>query len=313
MKKISKMIIAAIIFIAIISVGINSIKKEKKPTKNIEVGVENEQKEEIIELEPVEDVQRYYYNQLTLKEQEMYNKISSSKEQILEGQQVCIGVVKTMYDDFNEDLRAKIKKEAEEIKERAVWAYKLDNPMSTTWLNSYHSYLKVYSLTEGISYSIMIRPGEKRYFDFKSRNELEEAIKEIEKKTQEFVQNLSGTNEKKLQDIHDWLIEDAKYSNNLEMPNISNLYGCIIQKECVCGGFTYSFKYVADMAGIPVISVVGLESSAKKDSEINHAWNMAFVNGKWKVIDVTYDLTKGYKIPIQEYENSPTEIFNIPK
>lgn len=313
MKKISKMIIAAIIFIAIISVGINSIKKEEKPTKNIEVGVENEQKEEIIELEPVEDVQRYYYNQLTLKEQEMYNKISSSKEQILEGQQVCIGVVKTMYDDFNEDLRAKIKKEAEEIKERAVWAYKLDNPMSTTWLNSYHSYLKVYSLTEGISYSIMIRPGEKRYFDFKSRNELEEAIKEIEKKTQEFVQNLSGTNEKKLQDIHDWLIEDAKYSNNLEMPNISNLYGCIIQKECVCGGFTYSFKYVADMAGIPVISVVGLESSAKKDSEINHAWNMAFVNGKWKVIDVTYDLTKGYKIPIQEYENSPTEIFNIPK
>lgn len=313
MKKISKMIIAAIIFIAIISVGINSIKKEEKPTKNIEVGVENEQKEEIIELEPVEDVQRYYYNQLTLKEQEMYNKISSSKEQILEGQQVCIGVVKTMYDDFNEDLRAKIKKEAEEIKERVLWAYKLDNPMATTWLNSYHSYLKIYSSTEGISYSIMIRPGEKRYFDFKSRNELEEAIKEIEKKTQEFVQNLSGTNEKKLQDIHDWLIEDAKYSNNLEMPNISNLYGCIIQKECVCGGFTYSFKYVADMAGIPVISVVGLESSAKKDSEINHAWNMAFVNGKWKVIDVTYDLTKGYKIPIQEYENSPTEIFNIPK
>ena len=57
--------------------------------------------------------------------------------------------------------------------------------------------------------------------------------------------------------IHDWLLEDATYNADNGSIHMHDIYGAIIEKACVCDGFSYAFKYVADMADIPVITVIG--------------------------------------------------------
>lgn len=245
-----------------------------------------EPKENKIETsELVCDVRKYYYNQLTLEEQILYDNIESSKEEIMKNQEICIGELKSPYNEAKEN--------AEKILNRAIWAYKLDNPIATIWFNEYKRYLITQSSDSDIStFAIMISPKENSYYHFENQIELQKAIQEVEAKVEKFVSKLSGSDEEKLRSIHNWILQDTLYDESLQGTNIHNLYGAIIQKRCVCGGFAYSFKYVADKAGIPVVSVLGrhgIKSKASNQS-INHAWNEMLINGKWYLLDLTEDL-----------------------
>ena len=242
------------------------------------------------------DVQNYYYNQLTQEEKEMYKVLDSSKQKILQNEKICLGKV-SEYDD---------KEKTRNIYVRVVWAYRLDNPLAAIWLNKYKGFRVPDTL------EIILEPDEDgKYYEFANERELQQAIEMVETKTKEFVQQLKGTNRQKFEKIQEWLLTDLKYDDTLEQSNISNVFGCMIQKRAVCSGFTYAFKYVADMAQLPTIAVIG---TTRQEKEITHAWSILFMEGKWYVSDLARKLNNISEDNIfySKANYCPWKMFDVP-
>lgn len=265
------------------------------------------------------DTSRYYYNQLSEPEKEIYHRIGESKHKFINNEKVCIASNEYM----NEELKA--------MAERALLAYLLDNPISSIWLsdtnvqfgwdlevteNDYTMKDKGYFVTP---YGYQVYHKDPPKFVENSPEEIDRMIAEVESVTREFVQTLEGTDEERMKQIHDWLVTDSEYS--VETPYVRDVYGAIIQKVSCCAGDAYAFKYVADMAGLNVISVVGigvkegeslqqikLELEAEGlSSEANHAWNYAFsVYTGWSLVDCTWDRVI-HLTPTDEYKDYYTE------
>lgn len=230
----------------------------------------------LVSTSEIPETRRYYYEQLTQEERKMYEQLASSKQEFMENQEFCLGRMECLYNEAEIKVNESIK--------RAIWAYRLDNPISTLWLNHYEGYFYVKeSKEENVILEIIITPGENGYYDFETKEELQEAIEMVKRKTKEFVQQLFGTNEEKLYQIQEWLLDGTQYDFTAKEPNMNTVFGCIVQKVCVCGGLTYSFKYVADMAEIPVLSVIGED----KERGLTHVWNVMFVNDEWYRTDLT--------------------------
>lgn len=280
-----KAILFTTVVLLLISAGIYNVMDNNKSTQR-ETALEVKEKNKTVKLNC--DVRKYYYNQLTREEQMLYDSIEASKEKIMQNQEICIGQMESSYDEASE--------KAKQLMDKVVWAYRFDNPISTIWFNHYHRYLYAQNPKEKvISFDIMIKPKENGYYDFETQEELEEAIQEVQEKVDTFVSQLSGTNEQKLRAIHNWILKGAQYDDTLVLPNTSNLYGGMIQKKTICSGLTYSFKYVADKANIPVLTVIGaVKMAGEKEvgEELNHVWNEMWIDGKWYLVDLTGDLAK---------------------
>lgn len=174
----------------------------------------------------------------------------------------------------------------------------MDNPEISIWINKFQCSGKAEMLLDdnskyaGIEYNIQIAPDEEKttYADLSSPEEARQAIQEVEAKSEEFVKTLSGlSDEEKASQIHNWILEDAKYDSTVSIPNIRNIYGAIVQKECVCAGFAYAFKYLGDMAGLDSIIVTGTGITPNSFEAGPHAWNNISLDGEWSLVDLTWD------------------------
>lgn len=247
------------------------------------------------------DTSRYYYNQLNEVEQEIYDNLMKSRELFIDNQNIlCCSY------DGGEGIRP----EYNDYVTRAVHAYMFDNPLSSMWLNSMEMKFDVESVYINGEYShigkinLYLTPSNEtgRYADFQSPEEARAAIASVEAETKAFVETLTGTDEEKYTLIHDWIIEGATYDETTSVPNLRSVYGAIIQKNCVCAGFAYAYKYVADIAGLNVLYVTGIGQDKP------HAWNHTWVDGTWMLTDVTWDVTPitvwtQSKEPTNEYIN----------
>lgn len=123
---------------------------------------------------------------------------------------------------------------------------------------------------------------------------------EIDKITNEWmseINKLSSDLEK------EWLIV-RKLSDhityNINAPHNQSILGALIDKECVCNGYTMATTYFFNLAGIECFGVKG-----GKGSNL-HAWNIASINGIWYEVDTTWIDASDYKKT--DYYN--TEWFN---
>lgn len=116
------------------------------------------------------------------------------------------------------------------------------------------------------------------------------------------------TDYEKIKAVHDWVAENiyydegfapGKYTND-ELTSqvvLANRYG-------VCSGYSILCKDLLSAAGVPCKVVLGYaigESSDAGWSELNfdilaenHAWNMAYADGRWIMFDATWDSTNSY-------------------
>ena len=252
------------------------------------------------------DVRKFYYEQLNDIEKEIYDSMMNSKELFIENEEVlCYSYsAEKGYDQIYEEYAT-----------RAFFAYLYDNPMATMWVNSVSFKTGInsvyvngeYSHLESIELYIIPQEENGRYADFATSDETRKAIAEVESEVYSFVETLTGTEEEKYTKIHDWIIEGAEYDETGTASNLRSVYGAIIQKNCVCAGFAYAYKYVADVAGLNVLYVNGLGDGGA------HAWNHVFVNGEWKLVDVTWDVNPimvGYEngITTKEYINEEGDL-----
>lgn len=225
---------------------------------------------------------RYYYNQLNTTEKSIYDNLIHSQENFLNKENVhfSIGTYDVKSEVVLEDYIPSIQKVRK--------AYIYDNPTSDIWFHSYSCFL---TAIDGSIYFICQPKSAKESNSSLQANTLREEFVKFESKCSHFVSTLSGTELEKLTQIHNWIIQNAVYDTTLCLPDTTTAYGTIMNGYSVCSGFAYSFKYLCDLANLDVLYVVGDLYDRKTDSYYLHAWNVAYLEGNYFLIDVTLDLS----------------------
>ena len=82
--------------------------------------------------------------------------------------------------------------------------------------------------------------------------------------------------------IHDTLIGDIEYSEDVNIPISHSIAGAMTSgRSAVCEGYAKVMQVMMNCYGIENIYVTGLGNGG------GHAWNMVFLRGGWFYIDVT--------------------------
>ena len=105
-------------------------------------------------------------------------------------------------------------------------------------------------------------------------------VKEIEKE----IWNSSMSNEDKIKEAHNYIINNSKYDkdrsdNNIVKYKSDTAYGSLLEGYSLCGGYTDAMELFLEDMGI---------KSYKISSE-NHVWNAVYLNNAWYHLDLTWD------------------------
>lgn len=97
--------------------------------------------------------------------------------------------------------------------------------------------------------------------------------------------NLSALpDEKRVEKVNDYLCSLADYPASTPYSDESHtVYGCLIEKSCVCEGYAKTAKALLDRNGVEISYIRGTTSGG------NHGWNLVKLNGEWYHLDVTWN------------------------
>ncbi len=116
-----------------------------------------------------------------------------------------------------------------------------------------------------------------------SKEEKRKAVEEFNDKVLEIISKVpkyASDYEKELF-LHDYIIDNCKYSK--KAPHLFSAYGCLVDGEAVCEGYSRAAQILFSRVGIESRFVSGLMDGGM------HSWNMIKVNGYWYQLDVTGD------------------------
>ncbi len=221
----------------------------------------------------------YYYKQLNSTGQSIYDIIVKNEALLKEGTNSI-----------------KIDIDSSDVGEyfQSAWdAFILDRP-DIFWVDT----LKMSLVTKTISnifgtitYEYILEPGENNnYFldSFKTKEDVENAIQEVENKIETITRNAVGSTYDKVSFVHDTLVDLISYDQTSRVNN-SNIYGALVEETCVCEGYAEAFKVILDRLDIPCVIVYGegVDGSGRTES---HAWNyVKMEDGNWYAVDATWD------------------------
>lgn len=118
-------------------------------------------------------------------------------------------------------------------------------------------------------------------------------INEINKKVDEIYNSLitdNMTDTEKIKVIHDYItnntIYDEERSNDIKsgknidtVHNSNTAYGTLFNGKAICGGYTDTMALFLDKIGLPNFKIASQ----------NHIWNVVYIDGAWKHLDLTWD------------------------
>ena len=219
---------------------------------------------------------KYFFNQLDNYSKIIYNALEQNKENMKTGTyEINLGT--EFSDILSNDNGQKV---LGDYYQSAREAYVYDNP-DVFYIDVSKLYLNIETTTRGIkkSYRVLLNSGNKTSYlidEFPTVERINSALSEVDNDFQNV----------KL--VHDYLVETVEYEQTISKPNIYNLYGALVNKECVCEGYAKAFKYLMDSLNIPCVVVAGKATNSEGKTE-NHAWNYVQLNGNWYAVDTTWD------------------------
>ena len=174
----------------------------------------------------------------------------------------------------------------------AIEAYVYDNP-DVFYIDFSKLYLNIETTTRGIkrTYKVFLNEGNGTNYltdEFSTIERINSALSEVENIKSYIIQNKKNNDFQNVKLVHDYLVENIDYEQTISKPNIYNLYGALVNKECVCEGYAKAFKYLMDSLNIPCVVVAGKATNSEGKTE-NHAWNYVQLNGNWYAVDTTWD------------------------
>jgi len=231
----------------------------------------------------------YYYQQLDSYAKIIYDKFKSNKENLKTG---------TYKIEFDKEFDELLKQEngsdlLQEYYQSAMETFLYDNP-DVFYLDPTKMYINIQTTKKVFitTYEVYIDCGENpNYFadGYNSKEQILNYESQIEQEVQKILAKTTGKNQyKKIQVIHDYLVDNISYEESISKDNIYNMYGALVNKEAVCEGYAKAFKYLMDKIGVESIVVIGVATDSNGDTQ-NHAWNYINFSNSWYAIDVTWD------------------------
>lgn len=133
---------------------------------------------------------------------------------------------------------------------------------------------------------------------------------EVEKEADSILGTMESTSqEETIIQIYDWCASNIMYDETKKRKNTGNLYGALIERNCICVGYAKAFSYLCNRKGIYTICV----------SSDTHMWNYLLFNNKWYAVDPTGSIpgTTSYLMQGKEILNTedyvPDERFIVPE
>lgn len=234
------------------------------------------------------DVDKYFYNQLEEYSQTIYKAFESNKENMKTGTyKIELGTSFTslLNQSNGQDLLGG-------YYQSAIEAYTYDNP-DVFYLSPNKMYLNIETTTSGknVTYNVYVDNGEQANYltdEFNSKSQIDSAIAQIENTRNVIIADKTGNAYNDTKMVHDYLVDSISYDSSLSKENIYNIYGALINKECVCEGYARALKYLLDSIDVPSVLVIGKGTNSTGRTE-NHAWNYVQLNGNWYAVDTTWD------------------------
>lgn len=231
---------------------------------------------------------KHFYEQLSENQKILYNGLQESKDKLISGN-YTINFGDKFHDLLEQENGSEI---LGDDYQTAIDAFTHDNP-DLFYIDVSKLYLNMETKKKAFSkkFNVYIQPEEgKNYFSkgFNSEADVQKALNKIEQEKYYVKSKLTGNTYKDIKIIHDYLIDNVQYDESGESIGTYTIYGCLVDKKCVCEGYARTFKYLADMAGIENVLMQGIATNLDGTRE-NHAWNAVKLNGIWYLIDTTWD------------------------
>jgi transglutaminase-like putative cysteine protease len=242
---------------------------------------------ELPEKELLTEAQRYYYyQQLSEPAKKIYVTIENNVDKMLNGEE-NIELPPSLNDLAKKEGKEKVAKEFQN-----AWDAFITDKSEYFYLDSSKVCLVTKITTRGSTseYQFAIGKGDnKTYFidEFNSKEDVEIALKQIDKEAEAVIKNATGNNYQKMRYIHDEIVDNTNYETQ-KKGHTANIYGCIVNKRAICEGYARAFKYYMDKLDIPCVLVSGDAVDEKGNTE-RHAWNYVYINNNWYAIDTTWD------------------------
>ena len=111
----------------------------------------------------------------------------------------------------------------------------------------------------------------------------------------EEVRSASDTAAGQLAYVNDWLIRDFSYDYRAaNYGYYSDSVAAFLETGTgVCGGYAGTVNYLCFFLGIPCIELITYPSGVSWSTVYSHGWNLVYVDGAWKMLDVTWNDTEG--------------------
>lgn len=122
-----------------------------------------------------------------------------------------------------------------------------------------------------------------KYYDISKR--IDSARQEFNSAAEEILSQARslGTDLEKERFIHDALIRKDTYQKTAKMNQ--SAYSALVEGKTVCAGYARAFQYLMLQMGIPCYYCTGYSGE-------DHAWDIVFVDGLYRNVDVTWDDTE---------------------
>lgn len=97
-----------------------------------------------------------------------------------------------------------------------------------------------------------------------------------------------STDYEKLCYVNNYIVDHCEYLADAiktpeRYPVAFTAYGCLIDGKAVCEGYANSVQLICELLDIPCIKVTGTAYDG------NHIWNAVYLDGKWWMLDVTFN------------------------
>ena len=83
------------------------------------------------------------------------------------------------------------------------------------------------------------------------------------------------------------IVAGATSANSPQVAESQEAYGILVDGKAVCTGYAMTFQLLAQASGLQTVVVTGVATSGVTTG--GHAWNRVLVDGKWLVVDTTWD------------------------
>ena len=193
--------------------------------------------------------EEYYYKQLNSHSKIIYDTLLNNKDNLKTG---------TYKLQFGEQFSTLLSQEngtqlLQDYYQAAMETFLYDNP-DVFYLEPTKMYINIQTTKKlfTTTYEVYIDPGEAGNYlaqGYNSKQQITQYEQQIQQEASKIIAKTNGkTTYEKIQIIHDYLVDNISYEQTISKANIYNIYGALVNKECVCEGYAKAYKYLKAFA-----------------------------------------------------------------